>query len=647
MKLSVVIVNYNVRFFLEQCLQSVYKAIKSIDAEVFVVDNNSVDGSANMVREKFPTVCLIANDQNVGFSAANNIAIRQSSGEYILLLNPDTIVEEDTFAKSVWWMDQHRDAGALGVKMIDGKGKFLPESKRGLPTPWVAFYKIFGITRLFPHSKKFGQYHLSYLDENQTHDVDVLCGAFMLIRKEALDRAGLLDESFFMYGEDIDLSYRIQKAGYRIVYYPETTIIHYKGESTKKSSLNYVYLFYKAMQIFARKHLTGNSARTLNFFIQLAIYFRAALAVFKRIISRVLLPMLDIVFITAGTILLAKFWGTFWFNNINYYSSGFYTTLVPVYSAIWILSLLFSGAYDPPVKLRFVFSGIATGTILILLIYALLPEEYHYSRAVILFAAVWALFSALFNRFALSLTGIKRYNLFMNQSKKILITGSLHECKRVFALLEKLNIQSDFLAFVSAEKNDSSHFIGTIYQLEEITRIHKVNEVIFCANDIPASDIINFMLVLSKSGCDFKIAPANSESIIGSNSINTTDDLYTFHANPVTTAKNRRNKRAFDIIVSVSLLILIPVWLWKKKPAPFFQKIFLVLFNKKTWIGYGRPGEELMKPGVYFPHQAFSGSTTDGNLSEKLDMAYASDYKVQNDIKIFIRAFIREGKDTH
>lgn len=647
MKLSIVIVNYNVRFFLEQCLQSVQKAITGTEAEVFVVDNNSVDGSVNMVNEKFPEVHLIANEQNLGFSTANNIAIRQSCGEYILLLNPDTVVEEDTFAKSVSWMDQHRDAGALGVKMIDGKGKFLPESKRGLPTPWVAFYKIFGITRLFPRSKKFGQYHLSYLDENKTHDVDVLCGAFMLIRKEALDKAGLLDESFFMYGEDIDLSYRIQKAGYRIVYYPETTIIHYKGESTKKSSLNYVYLFYKAMQIFARKHLTGNSARTLNFFIQLAIYFRAALAVFKRMASRVVLPILDIVFFASGTVLLAKFWGTFWFNNETYYSSGFYTTLVPVYITIWVLSLLFSGAYDHPVKLRYVFSGIATGTIIILLIYALLPQKYHFSRAVILFAAVWALFSALFNRFALSLTGIKRYYLFMNQRKKILIAGSLPECKRVFNLLEKLNIQSDFLAFVSGEKNESPHFIGTVNQLEDITRIHKVNEVIFCASDIPASVIINSMLILSKSGCDFKIAPANSESIIGSNSINTTDDLYTFHTNPVTTAKNRRNKRAFDIIVSVCLLILFPVWIWKKQPAPFFQNIFLVLFNRKTWIGYGRPGETLMKPGIYFPHQVFPGSATDGDLSEKLNMAYASDYKVQNDIKIFIRAFIREGKGSH
>jgi GT2 family glycosyltransferase len=603
-----------------------------------------------MVKEKFPEVHTIANDQNVGFSSANNMAIRKSVGEYILLLNPDTVVEEDTFIKSAEWMDRHLNAGALGVRMIDGKGKFLPESKRGLPTPWVAFYKIFGITRLFPHSKKFGKYHLSYLDENQTHDVDVLCGAFMMIRKEVLDRTGLLDESFFMYGEDIDLSYRIQKAGYRIVYFPETTIIHYKGESTKKSSLNYVYLFYKAMQIFARKHLTGSSARTLNFFIQLAIYFRAALSIIKRVISRILLPLLDIFFIIAGTVFLAKLWGIIWFSDVNYYSSGFYTTLVPVYTAVWIFSLLFSGAYDQPIKLRHVFSGVATGTILILLLYALLPQEYHFSRAVILFASGWALLSALFIRIALSFTGIKRFTLFMNQRKKILIAGSLSECKRVLALLEKLNIQPDFTAFVSGEKNVSPHFIGEISQLEEITRIHKVNEVIFCASDIPASEIINSMLTLSKSGCDFKIAPANSESIIGSNSINTTGDLYAFHANPVTTAKNRRNKRAFDILVSVCLLILFPVWIRRNNTGLILKDIFLVLSNQKTWIGYGRPYSktaELMKPGVFFPHQAFPRSAHDGDLFEKIDMAYARNYKVLNDFKIFIRAFFRVGKGTY
>jgi len=210
-KLSIVIVNYNVRYFLEQCLHSVEEAIEGIEAEVFVVDNNSVDGSNTMVETKFPQFHLIANKENAGFSRANNQAIKIAGGEYILLLNPDTVLEHDTLKKCIQFMDEHPDAGGLGIKMVDGKGKFLPESKRGLPTPTVAFWKIFGLSSLFPKSKIFGKYHLGYLDNDETHEVDVLSGAFMMLRKTTIEKIGMLDESFFMYGEDIDLSYRITK----------------------------------------------------------------------------------------------------------------------------------------------------------------------------------------------------------------------------------------------------------------------------------------------------------------------------------------------------------------------------------------------------------------------------------------------------
>ncbi|MCA1763521.1 MAG: glycosyltransferase family 2 protein [Flavobacteriales bacterium] len=291
--LSVVIVNYNVSYFLEQCLHSVFKAKGQINLEVFVVDNNSVDGSVKMVAEKFPEVRIIANRENVGFSRANNQAIQKSKGRYVLLLNPDTLVEEDTFEKSVAFMDEHPDAGGLGIEMIDGKGRFLPESKRGLPTPSVAFFKIFGLSALFPKSKTFGKYHLGYLPKNETHEIDVLSGAYMLMRKEALDKVGLLDEAFFMYGEDIDLSYRITKGGYKNYYYPGTRIIHYKGESTKKSSINYVFVFYRAMVIFAEKHFSARNARLYSFLINAAIYLRAGIALLSRFLRRIAVPVLD------------------------------------------------------------------------------------------------------------------------------------------------------------------------------------------------------------------------------------------------------------------------------------------------------------------------------------------------------------------
>ncbi|MEO8590084.1 MAG: glycosyltransferase family 2 protein, partial [Flavobacteriales bacterium] len=214
MKLSVIIVNYNVRAYLEQCLRTVFEALQGIEGDVFVVDNQSTDGSVEMVREKFPRVKLIANPDNVGFSRANNQAIRASDAEYVVLLNPDTVVGEEVFHKVLAFLDAHPKAGGLGVKMIDGTGAFLPESKRGLPTPAVAFYKIIGLTRMFPHSRIFGRYHLGHLPENEAAPIEILSGASMFLRKKTLDEVGLLDESFFMYGEDIDLSYRITLGGY-------------------------------------------------------------------------------------------------------------------------------------------------------------------------------------------------------------------------------------------------------------------------------------------------------------------------------------------------------------------------------------------------------------------------------------------------
>jgi len=284
MKLSVIIVNYNVELYLQQCLLSVFQS-KNIDFEVFVVDNNSPDNSCKMVKERFPLVKLIENKCNAGFAKANNQALALSQGEYVLLLNPDTVVAEDTFENVCRFMDENPDAGGLGVKMLDGYGNFLPESKRGFPSPFVAFCKIFGLSGLFPKSHLFGKYHVRYLDENQPHVVDILAGAFMLIRSETLKKIGFLDEKFFMYGEDIDMSYRITLAGYKNYYLPER-IIHYKGESTHKDTLKYVKIFYESMLIFFKKYYQKSSFM-FTVSIKFAIFFRALLAALRRIFTSV------------------------------------------------------------------------------------------------------------------------------------------------------------------------------------------------------------------------------------------------------------------------------------------------------------------------------------------------------------------------
>src|SRR5690554_3511935 len=287
MKLSVIIVNYNVKYFLHQALMAVYQSNVDFEFDVYVVDNASVDGSCEMVATDFPQVKLIESSENLGFSKGNNLAIRKSQAEYVLLLNPDTIIREDTLQQVVDFMDNHRDAGALGVKMYDGKGEFLPESKRGLPSPSVAFFKMSGLSSLAPKSKVLGRYHLGFLDEDEIHEVDVLSGAFMLLRKKTLNEVGLLDEDYFMYGEDIDLSYRIKKGGYKNYYFPFAPIIHFKGESTKKGTLNYVLVFYRAMIIFAEKHLQDRGGKLYVLLLNIAIYLRAGLAIVSSALEKV------------------------------------------------------------------------------------------------------------------------------------------------------------------------------------------------------------------------------------------------------------------------------------------------------------------------------------------------------------------------
>ena len=284
MKLSIVIVSYNVKYYLEQCLRSVMRATTRLQAEVWVVDNASTDGSVEYLQTRFPGVHFVQNADNRGFSAANNQAIRQSQGEYVLLLNPDTIVGEDVLEGCVAFLDAHPQAGAVGVRMLNADGSFAPESRRGVPTPFTSFCKMSGLCRLFPLSTVFGRYYMRYLNPDEANPIEVISGAFNMVRRKALDQIGLLDEDFFMYGEDIDLSYRLLQGGWENYYLP-CTILHYKGESTVKSSFRYVNVFYKAMLIFFNKHY-GPRHRMLGSFIRMAVYVRAFLDMVQRVVLR-------------------------------------------------------------------------------------------------------------------------------------------------------------------------------------------------------------------------------------------------------------------------------------------------------------------------------------------------------------------------
>jgi O-antigen biosynthesis protein len=651
MELSVVIVNYNVKYFLEQCLKSVFISGKNLQLEVFVVDNNSVDGSVQMVTEKFPMVHLITNKENLGFSRANNQAIELARGKYILLLNPDTVVEHDTFEKVIAFMNTTPDAGGLGVKMIDGKGVFLPESKRGLPTPIVAFYKIFGLSALFPKSRIFGKYHLGYLSADKIHPVEILSGAFMLLRKSVIEQTGNLDETFFMYGEDIDLSYRILLQGYKNYYFPETRIIHYKGESTKKSSINYVFVFYNAMIIFARKHFSKQNARMFSFLINIAIYFRASLAILNRFLQKILRPLVDASLIYVGFLYIKNYWELHVLNlERSYYPSTFIDVFLPLYIFIWLFSVYISGGYDRPIKLFRIVRGIGLGTIAILVIYALLPLSLRFSRALILLGSVWALAGMVMVRVLWHLVRYKNLNIGNDFNKRIAIIGKGKEPERVAMMLRRSGINS-FIGLVGSDDSQANNpgFLGNMTQLNEIIEVYNINELIFCAGEIPARDIISFMSGLKDKPVNFKIAPPESLFIIGSNSIDTFGDFFTVDINAINKTANKRNKRLFDIFIAFILTLTIPVsMLYVKNPFGFIKNILYVLIGRKTWVGYNSHPDNVqlpsLKKSVLSPADMFSDKKLDSPTLFNLNTLYAKDFKLENDFRIIRKGYRKLGR---
>ena len=651
MKLSVIIVNYNVQYFLENCLNSVYNSSEGIEFEVIVVDNNSVDGSLEMLKEKFPQTTVISNKDNKGFSKANNQAIKIAKGEYVVLLNPDTVVEENTFKLCCDFMDENPKSGGLGVKMLDGKGNFLPESKRGLPTPGVAFYKIFGLSALFPKSEKFGQYHLGHLSKEKNHEIEILSGAFMMMRKSVLDEIGLLDESFFMYGEDIDLSYRITQAGCTNHYFSETQIIHYKGESTKKSSINYVFVFYRAMAIFAKKHFSNKNAQLFSTLINFAIYIRAGLAVLTRTIKHFLLPILDGVILSSGIYLFKEYYE----DNVKFIAGGAYpeeveTYGIPIILFIYLFSLLFNGAYSIPTSFKKIATGVVSGSVLLLMTYSLLSENYRFSRAIILFTVLFATAAIPPFRYFLHLLKVRKFA--SNRAQRIAIVGKADEVNRISSFIKKTLIKPEKIINVNAENEgeSESNFSARLYQLKNIIEIYDINEVIFCAKDLSSAEIIEQMGDIQKEDVDFKIAPPESLYIIGSNSIESSGEYYIMASDTILKPVNQKNKRTLDFFLSLFFILLSPLFFWfVSNKGNYFGNLFKVLFGALTFVGFYTSDEISdknlkVKKGILNPTDLHDSFALDQENIEQLNFEYGRDYSVGKDLEIVFKNIGQLGR---
>ena len=633
MKLSVIIVNYNVRAYLEQCLRTVFTAMEGMDGEVFVVDNQSTDGSVGMVRDNFPEVKLIANRENVGFSRANNQAIREAQGEYVLLLNPDTVVGEDVFRKVVAFMDFHPRCGGLGVKMIDGRGRFLPESKRGLPTPQVAFFKIIGLSRLFPRSRVFGRYHLGHLPENEPAPIEILSGACMFLRRSTLDRVGLLDESFFMYGEDIDLSYRITLAGDENWYFPDARIIHYKGESTKKSSVNYVFVFYNAMAIFAKKHFTKRSAGIFPLLINGSIYLSAAAAIAARFLNRTMLPMLDALAVILVVTLLPL-----------PLADRAFTPVPELLQAIGLVAWAgVFGAYDRPVRPA---RPLPAMVFLLLLLSILISwNGASWAEVVDMVRSVGLLTLLMLSvRGVLHLLKMPGHGIRRRERERILAVGSEEDGGRALALLWQTHHGLGWSAVVPADdvRRDEQELLRSI-------RRQRVGEVVFCAKDLRWREIISCMERLGGTHIEMKIAWPGGGMVIGPSSIESLQDLYVLDGHTLATPGARRMKRLLDISLSLVLMPLFPLLLLTARGArQWTRDIPDVLLGKKSWVGYrSSPGHSpsrlpALPPGVFDTTMGVASTPPDPLSVARINAIYAKDYSPWKDLRIILHG-LRTG----
>lgn len=638
-QLSVIIINYNVRFFLEQCLHAVHYAIADLEAEVIVVDNHSTDGSIDYLRPLFPATRFIVNEENLGFAKANNLALTFCTGDYVLFLNPDTLVPDDCFKKCLAYIKSDPGIGALGVRMLDGRGRFLPESKRAFPSPLASLFKLTGLASLFPASGLFNKYALGNLDEFENHTVQVLAGAFMLVNRELLNRLKGFDESYFLYGEDIDLSYRIQQMGFRNVYFAGTTIIHFKGESSGKASLARVRFFYQAMLIFVQKHYRTGSAKIFSYFIRFAIACRAAIAAVNKMLKPILLPLIDMGLLWLALHIVKMLWVVYMRSGKDF-GVPVISYALPLFALLFVIAAALIGLYDKVYKTSKTIVATAFAVISTLAVYSLLPEEFRFSRGVILWGSVSGSGFLLLLRQLLLLRKKEFFGQEAESNGQIVVTGTVAEYDEVATLMENA-ITTQTLVGRIAPDADERPALCKLRDLAFIQKQIRINELVFCVGQFSLPEIILQMQQLKGSGMRFLFHFSGSGSIVGSETMAAgSKTVAAFITYRITQPYQKRMKRLADVFLSFLFLLTAPLHLIiHPKGAQLLQNAIAVLTGKQTWVGYTLPSIQLPEIKKSVITHLGAKPVFDEHVLEKADRIYAKEYDWWMDMALVFKHY--------
>lgn len=649
---SVIIVNYNVKEYLQQALLSLERALRSLSSQIIVVDNASDDGSVEMLKRKYRRVLLIENKENVGFARANNQAFCYARGKYIFLLNPDTLVQEDTVRVLYDFMESHPDAGVAGCKVLNPDGSLQLSCRRSFPTPWVAFTKIIGLSSLFPRSRLFGRYNLTYLNPEETYQVEALSGSCMFVRREVYEQVGGFDETFYMYGEDIDLCYRIQRAGWNVYYVHTTQIVHFKGESTKRSNIDELKTFYEAMHIFVKKHF--GFAPLLVVFLRLSIWYVAFTAKVVSLFKMYGVAILDSVFIVLS-ILAAEYVRKGGIFTFPYGLLVVYT--IPPLCTLMTLALL--GVYT---KHRMSLTHSSLAVIISYTIVAALTaffKEYAFSRAIILYSGAISLFILPFWRLVVRLYQGKTSHRALWQ-RRTLILGTGKSARELLQRIRKTPaVGFDVVGFINTtHKNIGKSILGvpilgSIEALYKIASENNITDIIVSPKTIEYSSILTLLSKNMQKNIVFHIVPSSLEVMIGKANVELLDEVplveVTYNINK---PLNKFTKRLFDLLLSGILLVTVyPFFVilrWNKRTLPlwYLPDVFL---GKYSFVGRAIQSEGwtkerdvyLGKPGLTGIVQLLENKKLKPEEREQYELYYARNQSLYFDIEILLKSFMQ------